>query len=84
MIYELAKNYSAQIASFQLMLTILSMIINIIFAGAVAKDAGELNKTGAKTLLVSGLTWSFATLLGGVFVGAVYWFLHHSTLTRAK
>lgn len=82
MLIEYAKTYSSQIASFQLLLMIVSAILHIIFAGAVARDAGDLTKTGEKTLLVSGLTWAFASLLGGVFVASIYWFLHHSKLTR--
>ena len=61
----------------------LKVIINLIFAAAVAKDAGSFEKQGGATLLVSGLTWAFATLIGGIFIAAIYWFIHHSTLTRA-
>ncbi len=82
MLYEFAKTYSSQIASFQLLLMIVNVLLHIIFAGAVARDAGALTKTGQKTLLVSGLTWAFSSLLGGVFVAAIYWFIHHSKLTR--
>ena len=61
----------------------LKVIINMFFAAAVAKDAGQFVKRGAGTSLVSGVTWAFATLIGGVFIAAIYWFIHHSTLTRA-
>ena len=68
-----------------IMWTILAMrvILHFLFAAAVAKDAGRLVKEGRTTWLVSGITWAFATLLGGVFVAAIYWFIHYSNIFRA-
>lgn len=83
MLYDLTQVYAHQIDSFQLLLAVVSALLHIIFAGAVAKDAGELSKDGLKPILVSGLTWAFATLLGGVYIAALYWVIHHSKLTRA-
>lgn len=82
MLVDLAKGYASEIASIQLLLTLVSVILHLIFAAAVAKDAGTLNKTSNGTVLTSGVTWAFATLIGGVVVAAIYWFIHHSTLTR--
>ena len=83
MLFDLANTFSSELASLSMLLIIVNSIIHIIFAGAVAKDAGDLTKVGQKTILTTGLVWAFATLLGGVFVAAVYWLLHHSTLTRS-
>lgn len=66
-----------------LILLIVNGIVHLLFAGAVARDSSLLNKNSGNTCLVSGLVWAFATLIGGVFVAAIYWFIHHSTLTRA-
>jgi hypothetical protein len=66
----------------KLVIMLITVIIHILFASAVATDAGKLNKQSLQPLLVSGITWAFATLLGGVFVAAIYWLMHHSTLTR--
>ncbi len=74
---NLLSSFMAQIPSIQLMLVIISAILNILFAGAVAKDAGELNKRGLKTHLVSGATWAFAVLVGGPLIAVGYWFMHH-------
>jgi len=82
MLQELAQQYNHSIQTFYLLILIVNAFIHILFAGAVAKDAGQLQKMGQRPALVSAPTWAFATLLGGVFIAAVYWFIHHSTLTR--
>ena len=56
---------------------VITAIVHIIFAGAVARDAGEIKRAHRKTYLVSGITWAFATLIGGVFVAVAYFVLHH-------
>lgn len=61
---------------------IINGILHLVFAGAVARDAGSMNRLGQKTVLVSASTWAFATLIGGVLTATIYWLLHHSTLTR--
>jgi drug/metabolite transporter (DMT)-like permease len=71
---------SNEMHSITLMLLFINGILHVIFAGAVAKDAGVVAKRLHKTYLVSPMTWAFATLLGGVIVAAVYWFMHHLNL----
>ena len=56
---------------------ILKILVNILFASAVARDIGELTRRHRKPILTSGFVWVLATLVGGVFVAAVYWFMHH-------
>lgn len=82
MINELMQQYSAQIETLRYLILIISALLNLLFAGAVARDAGNLYKLGQRPALVSAGTWAFATLLGGVITAAIYWFIHHSTLTR--
>lgn len=79
----IAPIYDNLMNSIETLLMVLTVLLHLIFASAVAKDAGELDKTGIKPALVSGLVWAFATLVGGVFIAALYWFIHHSKLTRA-
>ena len=74
---SLLASFMAQSPSIQLMLVIITAILHILFAGAVAKDAGLINKRGLKTHLVSGATWAFAVLVGGPLVAIGYWFMHH-------
>jgi hypothetical protein len=82
MLDTLVEMYSTQITSIYYLIVIVNVFLHIIFAGAVARDGGRLQKMGQKTLLVSPYIWSFAVLVGGVFTAVVYWLMHYSTLTR--
>lgn len=81
---SLFKDYAEQIETIQLLLLLISVGVHVLFAGAVAKDAGDFHKRGLPTALVSPGAWAFATLLGGVYVAVCYWFIHHSTLTKVR
>ena len=60
---------------------IATVVIHIAFAVAVYTDSEYLwGHFRRKTFLVGGGMWALATLLGGVFVAAIYWLIHHSTL----
>jgi hypothetical protein len=43
---------------------ILTIVIHVIFAGAVAHDGGMLHQRGTGTMLVGPIVWAFAVLLG--------------------
>ncbi len=58
---------------------ILTILIHIIFAIAVYRDAVRLDQT--RTLIIAGpMIWGIATLFGGVVTAAIYWAMHHSRL----
>ena len=80
----LAGQYQQQLPHLQLLLLLITGFVHISFAGAVAKDAGRLHQLNRRPALVSGHVWAFATLMGGVMVAAVYWFIHHSNLTISQ
>ncbi|KTC84881.1 hypothetical protein [Legionella brunensis] len=79
---DLVQQYQGQIQTFQYLLILINALLHVLFAGAVARDAGNLYQLGQRPALVSAATWAFATLIGGVITAAIYWFIHHSTLTR--
>ena len=82
MLTDLLQHYEGQIQTFQYLFMAINAILHVLFAGAVARDTGNLHQLGQRPALVSGATWAFATLLGGVITATIYWFIHHSTLTR--
>lgn len=82
MLNELVPQFATQVQTMHYLLLIINGILHFLFAGAVARDAGKLNQLGQRPALVSAATWAFATLIGGVITAAIYWFIHHSTLTR--
>lgn len=77
------QNIAIEWQSVTFLVSIISVVIHIVFAGAVAKDAERLLKAGVHIQLVSPMVWAFATLVGGVFVAAVYWFIHHLRYPKA-
>lgn len=81
MINDWVQHYGNQLETLQYLLVLVSSILHVLFAGAVAKDAGKLQRAGFHPAMVSGATWAFATLIGGVVTAAIYWFIHHSSLT---
>jgi hypothetical protein len=60
---------------------ILTAAVHLCFAASVFNDAETLLlHAQRKTVLVGGGLWALATLLGGVFIAAIYWLLHHSSI----
>lgn len=59
-----------------------TIIIHIFFAIGVLQDASRLPARRGPIFVGQGV-WCAATLLGGVFVAAVYWAMHHSRLNEA-
>ncbi len=57
-------------------------IVHVGFALSVHKDGDQMRAEGSRPLLAGTLLWCLATLLGGVFVAAIYWLVNHSTLSR--
>jgi len=63
---------------------IATAMIHIIFALAVHRDAASLNRQGTGTIFASPLIWSLSVLIGGVFLAAIYWAMHHSAFRRVE
>jgi hypothetical protein len=84
MVNNLAHQFATQIQTFFYLIALINGLLHLIFAGAVARDGGNMSRIGQKTVLVSTSTWAFATLIGGVFTATIYWLLHHTRLTLAS
>lgn len=82
--HNIIHHFLQQLSNTELLILMVNAVLHILFAGAVAKDAGDMQKRGINTIMVSGVTWSFATLIGGVTTATIYWILHHSQLTKAS
>lgn len=82
MITDIAQQFGNQINTFFYLIMLINGLLHLIFASSIARDSGNLARLGQRPVLVSGATWAFATLIGGVMIAAIYWILHYSTLTR--
>jgi hypothetical protein len=81
---SLLNTLHTEIQSIHALLIVMNAALHVLFAGAVARDAGALAKQHRKTHLVGGTTWAFATLVGGVFVAALYWAIHHTQWLKTQ
>ncbi len=57
-------------------------LVNIVFSIAVGRDSRAVRTKGRSLVLVPRWAWILATLFGGVLVGALYWAVHHSSLSK--
>ena len=55
-----------------------SAVLHFLFASGIAQDVGRRRQVDQTLFLVAGSTWTFATLLGGVWVVGIYWLIHYS------
>ena len=60
-------------------IAILTVLIHIVFAIAVYRDATRLDRTRALIIVGPGI-WGIATLISGVITADIYWAMHHSRL----
>ena len=65
-------------------IALLVLIIHIAFAVATFEDAMARRRADHLVWFVHPIFWGGATLLGGVFVAAVYWAMHYSTLVSVQ
>jgi hypothetical protein len=73
---------SAKGSVFTLVFGILQALLNLALAIAVGIASNRIAGRGEPLTFFGPTLWIVATLVGGVFVAALYWLMHHSTLRR--
>lgn len=76
----MAGALSLGIPAIAVILGLIALIVNIAFAAAVYHDAAHRVEAYDHLWFVSPILWAAATLVGSVFVAAVYWLMHYSRL----
>ena len=61
---------------------IVLLLVNILFAVGVMRDADRIREKGGDVVFVGPGSWAFGVLIGSFLVVALYWLTHHSTLRR--
>ena len=61
---------------------VIVVVVHISFSVAIFRDATSLSSP-RRPIFVGPTIWCLATLLGGIFVAAIYWVMHHSSLNRS-
>ena len=78
-IMNFLAGWSQLAALWAIAIAVLTILIHIVFAIAVYRDATRLDHTRSLIIVGPGI-WCIATLLGGVVTAAIYWVMHHSRL----
>ncbi len=74
--------FAAIYSNTSLMITLLTVILHIICATAVAKDLGNMAKRSIAPQILPTAGWVLAALLGGIWATGIYWVMHHSSWAR--
>lgn len=74
--------WSLPVGAIAICASVIALIVHIAFAIALFRDATNL-PTHRKPIFVGAIIWFLATLIGGVFVAAIYWVMHHSRLNQS-
>ena len=74
--------FSVMVQHGSVIIFILNLLLHVCFASFIAKDINNLSKLGAAPQLFPPWVWVLATLIGSFFIAAIYWLMHHSTLSR--
>lgn len=78
-VMEAMEFWAKSVSGISILIVLLTAIVHVCFGVAVYLDAKRLPR---KPILVPPVVWSLAAILGGLFVAAVYWVIHHSHLNR--
>jgi hypothetical protein len=60
------------------------LLARILFAVNVFINARRLASAGTPPVLMGAVLWALAVVIGGMLVVALYWLMHHSTLSKLR
>lgn len=78
----LLNGINITILQFHTLFVILTVLLHIICATAIASDIGQMHKRNIPSRLLPGSGWVLAGLLLGLWGLLAYWLMHHSSLAR--
>lgn len=64
-----------------LAMAISSFLLHLFLTIGVYNECSERSIRGRKVWFIGPFFWAFATFFGGIVTAAIYWVLHHSTLS---
>ncbi len=82
--FNLSSDLAPVVVLVTLAFWVVTIIIHVVFAIAVYRDAASLNTRGTGTVFVGPAIWCLTVLFGGVFLAAIYWVIHHSSFRRSE
>lgn len=74
--------WSLPVGAIAICASVIALIVHIAFAIALFRDATNL-PTHRKPIFVGPMIWFLGALVGGMFVAAIYWVMHHSRLNQS-
>lgn len=63
---------------------LLTLLLHILLAKAVADDCVHLTDNGRQPMLINAFVWLLAVLLSGLIGFALFWLMHYSSLRDAS
>ena len=74
--------WSLPVGAIAICASVITLIVHIAFAIALFRDATNL-PADRKPIFVGPMIWFLGALVGGMFVAAIYWVMHHSRLNQS-
>lgn len=79
---DFAPHFLSSMSLWALLPMLATVIVHLAFSAAVFNDASQLHDEHHALAFVGPVIWTLAVLVGGVFVAAAYWLIHHSALRK--
>ncbi|WP_052010101.1 MULTISPECIES: hypothetical protein [unclassified Alteromonas] len=76
------SHFFSSMSMWAMLPVIATIIVHLAFSAAIFNDSSKLHDENHQLAFVGPVIWTLAVLVGGVFVAAVYWLIHHSALSK--